>query len=46
MMVDIVEYEAPSIDVTTVEIERGYQASYGDYGEAGDGFDIEDNGDF
>jgi hypothetical protein len=40
------EYVAPEIDLITVAVEHGFEASYGDFGEAGGGFDIDDNGDF
>ena len=39
-------YEAPAMELITVVVERGFEASYGDYGEAGDNFDINDNGEF
>jgi hypothetical protein len=39
-------YEEPSMEVIIVTLERGFEASYGDYGEAGDEFDINNNGDF
>lgn len=34
------------MELITVVVERGFEASYGDYGEAGDNFDINDNGEF
>ena len=40
------EYEAPSLELTTALIEQGFEASYGEEGEAGDGFDINDYGGF
>lgn len=39
-------YEAPAMELITIVVERGFEASYGDYGEAGDNFDINDNGEF
>lgn len=39
-------YEEPTMEVIIVVLERGFEASYGDYGEAGDEFDINNNGDF
>jgi len=29
------DYQAPNIDVMELEVERGFSASYGDYGEPG-----------
>ena len=40
------EYTAPTLEVISTIVERGFEASFGDFGEAGDGFDINDNGDF
>ena len=40
------EYVAPEVEVISAVVEHGFSASFGDFGEAGDGFDIEDNGDF
>jgi hypothetical protein len=40
------EYSAPTIEIIAIAVERGFEASYGDYGEAGDNFDINDNGEF
>ena len=40
------EYTAPELEVFSTVVEQGFSASFGDFGEAGDGFDIEDNGDF
>jgi hypothetical protein len=40
------EYVAPEIDLIAVAVEHGFEASYGDIGEAGDGFDTDDNGKF
>lgn len=46
IMTEIKGYEAPNFDVVLTVVERGFEASYGDFGEAGDGYDIDDNGDF
>ena len=43
---ELMEYTSPMLEVISVVVERGFEASYGDFGEAGDGFDINDNGDF
>lgn len=42
------EYQAPALEVLDVTIENGFAASpaFGEYGEAGDGFDVNENGDF
>ena len=40
------EYIAPEVEVISAVVEHGFSASFGDFGEAGDGFDTEDNGDF
>ena len=40
------EYVAPEVEVISAVVEHGFSASFGDFGESGDGFDIEDNGDF
>jgi predicted transglutaminase-like protease len=45
-MTEVMGYEAPNFDVVLAVVERGFEASYGDYGEAGDGFDTNNNGDF
>ena len=45
-MTEVMGYEAPNFDVVLAVVERGFEASYGDFGEAGDGFDINNNGDF
>lgn len=37
-------YESPAIEVVSIVVEHGFEASYGDYGNAGDSFDINDNG--
>lgn len=34
------------MELITIVVERGFEASYGDYGEAGDNFDINENGEF
>lgn len=39
-------YEAPSIEIISTVVERGFSASYGNEGEAGDGFDETDYGVF
>ena len=38
------EYRRPTVELLTVDIERGFAASYGDAGSAGG--DFEDGGDF
>ena len=43
---EVCNYEAPSIEIISAVIERGFEASFGDFGEAGDDFEINDNGDF
>ena len=35
------EYVAPEVEVISAVVEHGFSASFGDFGEAGDGFDIE-----
>ena len=40
------EYVAPEIELISVVVEHGFEVSYGDYGEAGGGFNTDDNGDF
>ena len=45
-MTEVMSYEAPNFDVVVAVVERGFEASYGDFGEAGDGFDVNENGDF
>lgn len=40
------EYTAPTLEVFSTVVERGFEASFGDFGEAGDGFDVNENGDF
>lgn len=30
-----VDYQAPSADILELEVEQGFSASYGDYGEPG-----------
>lgn len=39
-------YEAPYIEVCEVIAERGFEASYGDIGEAGDNYDEKEWGEF
>jgi len=41
-------YEAPSIEMITMVVEQGFQASFGDEGEAGAGGDgyVDNFGDF
>lgn len=39
-------YVAPTMEVYATTVEEGFSLSYGELGEAGDGFDINDNGDF
>lgn len=45
-LTEVRKYEAPSIEIISAVIERGFEASFGDYGEAGDDFDVNDNGEF
>ena len=40
------EYVAPEVEVISAVVEHGFSASWGEEGYAGDGFDIEENGDF
>lgn len=40
------EYTAPELEVVSAVVEHGFSASYGDLGEAGDGFSTNDNGEF
>ena len=40
------EYVAPEVEVISTVVEHGFSASFGDFGEAGDGYDTDDNGDF
>lgn len=40
------EYTAPTLEVFSTVVERGFEASFGDFGEAGNGFDVNENGDF
>ncbi len=40
------EYTAPELEVFSTVVEQGFEASYGDFGEAGDEFDTNDNGVF
>ncbi|MBP3547148.1 MAG: hypothetical protein J6J64_00520 [Alistipes sp.] len=39
-------YTAPIAEAYTVDVELGFNASYGDVGEAGEEFDVNDNGIF
>lgn len=41
-----IEYTAPVLEVITTFVEQGFTASFGNEGEAGDNFDINDNGGF
>lgn len=43
---EIAIYEAPSVEVISTVVEHGFSASYGDEGEAGDGFGEKDWGEF
>ena len=45
-MTEVMGYEAPNFDVVLAVVERGFEASYGDYGEAGGAFDSDDFGIF
>ena len=40
------EYVTPEVEVISAVVEHGFSASFGDFGVAGSGFDIEDNGEF
>ena len=40
------EYTSPDIVLFITTVEQGFSASFGDYGEAGDEFDTNDNGGF
>lgn len=40
------EYITPEVEILSTVVEQGFSASFGDFGEAGAGFDIDDNGDF
>ena len=40
------EYTSPELEIIQTLVEQGFEASWGDYGEAGDDFDVNDNGDF
>ena len=40
------EYTSPELEVIQTVVEQGFEASWGDYGEAGDEFDENDNGGF
>ena len=39
-------YEAPAMESIEIRVERGFEASFGDAGYAGDDYDINDNGSF
>lgn len=39
-------YEAPDFEIVSTIVERGFEASYGDIGEAGDNYDEKDWGEF
>ena len=39
------EYVTPEIELLSVAVEQGFEASYGDYGEAGGILDTDENGD-
>ena len=45
-MTEIKGYEAPNFDVVLAVVERGFEASYGDFGEAGGAFGSDDFGEF
>ena len=40
------EYVTPEVEVISTVVEKGFQASFGEEGYAGDGFDIDENGEF
>ena len=40
------EYVTPEVEVISTVVEKGFSASFGEVGYAGDGFDIDENGDF
>ena len=40
------EYITPEVEILSTVVEQGFSASFGDFGEAGSGFDIDDNGEF
>lgn len=39
-------YSAPELEVISATVEHGFEGSYGDPGEAGGDYDINDGGDF
>lgn len=43
---DSMDYTAPELEVIQTLVEQGFEASWGDYGEAGDDFDEKDFGEF
>lgn len=43
---NMIKYVHPDIEIIYISVEYGFSVSYGDSGEAGNSFDIEDNGDF
>ena len=40
------DYTAPTVDIVEAVVEQGFTASYGEAGDAGDDFDVNDNGIF
>lgn len=47
MKTNTMEYTAPEMEMVLVTVEHGFEGSgFGDYGEAGDGFDVNDGGEF
>ena len=40
------DYTAPSVEIIETLVERGFEASFGDAGYAGDDYGINDNGSF
>ena len=43
---NFMEYTTPEVNVCLVKAERGFEASFGDAGYAGDDYDINDKGSF
>lgn len=43
---DSMEYTSPELEIIQTVVEQGFEVSWGDYGEAGDDFDENDNGGF
>lgn len=43
---NLMEYTAPTLEVISTVVEKGFEASFGFEGEAGDNFDTNDYGDF